>query len=1155
MKKYSFLIICTLLTGLLFTTCEPWIVPEAVFVNFNANGGQGDMKALRFMDGEEQSLTKNTYTRNGYNFDGWNTRSDGRGQRYADRQNVSITKSVTLYAQWKHSRGKENGHEWVDLGLPSGIKWATCNVGATTPEGYGDYFAWGEIAPKYDYSWETYKYCNGSETSLTKYCDNSSYGYNGFTDNKTTLDLSDDAARANWGGKWRMPTNSEVIELIDNCSWTWTTQNGVSGYKVTSKTNGNSIFLPVAGYRDGTSIYSVYSYGCYWSSSLRESSPHTASYLNFNLGNVGKTNNYRDYGRTVRAVFSENDTPSTFVTLSFDANGGEGTMPAQTFEAGVSQAIAANTFTRDGYAFAGWNTKADGSGTSYTDKQSITLTNGMTLYAQWSGTENGYQWVDLGLPSGLKWATCNVGATSPEGYGDYFAWGETEPKSNYDWSTYKYCNGSSSTLTKYNTDSSRGSVDNKTTLELIDDAARVNWGGKWRMPTQAEQEELINNCTWTLTTQNGVIGYKVTSKTNGNSIFLPAAGYRDGTSFYGGSYGYSWSSSLDESYPYRACELFFDLVSGYVDWSYSTRDDGNTVRAVFSENDTPSTFVTLSFNANGGSGTMTAQTFEAGVSQTLAANAFTRSGYTFTGWNTNADGSGTAYTDQQEITLSEDLTLYAQWKQEQVVSGSENGYDYVDLGLPSGLKWATCNVGATAPEGYGDYFAWGETNPKDKYNWSTYKYCNGSETSLTKYNTNSNFGTVDNKTTLELSDDAARVNWGGSWRMPTRAEQDELRNNCTWTWTTQSGVNGYKVTSKTNGNSIFLPATGYRVYTSVYDVGSVGHVWSSSLVESYPSLAYELHFHSGNVDRNSYHRYLGHTVRAVFSENDTPSTFVTLSFDANGGSGTMTAQTFEAGVSQAIAANAFTRSGYTFTGWNTNADGSGTSYTDKQSITISQDMTLYAQWESASGSGGGSSTSGTENGHDYVDLGLPSGLKWATCNVGATAPEGYGDYFAWGETAPKDNYDWSTYKYGPIDAIIKYCTQSSLGYNGFTDNKTTLDLSDDAARTNWGGKWRMPTTAEQDELINNCTWTWTTKNGVNGYKVTSKTNGNSIFLPAAGYRSGSSVYRVGSYGYYWSSSLYESNPCHAYYLGIYSGDVDWSYDGRYYGHTVRAVCP
>ncbi|MBO5977859.1 MAG: InlB B-repeat-containing protein [Bacteroidales bacterium] len=177
MKKYTLFIICTLLTGLLFTTCEPWIVPEAVFVNFNANGGQGDMKALRFMDGEKQSLTKNTYTRNGYIFDGWNTRSDGRGQSYTDRQNVTITKSVTLYAQW-------------------------------------------------------------------------------------------------------------------------------------------------------TKIYKVH----------------------------------------------------------FNANGGTGTMAAQTFVAGVSQAIAAIAFTRSGYTFTGWNTNADGSGTSYTDKQPITLWQDITLYAQWKRT-------------------------------------------------------------------------------------------------------------------------------------------------------------------------------------------------------------------------------------------------------------------------------------------------------------------------------------------------------------------------------------------------------------------------------------------------------------------------------------------------------------------------------------------------------------------------------------------------------------------------------------------------------------------------------------------------------------------------------------------------------------------------------------------------
>ena len=596
MKKYSFLIICTLLTGLLFTTCEPWIVPEAVFVNFNANGGQGDMKALRFMDGEEQALTKNTDTRNGYIFDGWNTRSDGRGQRYADRQNVSITKSVTLYAQWRQKQvisGTENGHDYVDLGLPSGLKWATCNVGATTPEGYGDYFAWGEIAPKYDYSWETYKYCNGSETSLTKYCDNSSYGYNGFTDNKTTLDLSDDAARVNWGGKWRMPTEAEQVELRNNCTWTWTTKNGIKGYKVTSETNGNSIFLPAAGRRYDTSVLNVGSYGRYWTSSLYQDDSYYALCLGFDTESISTYYSVRHNGHAIRAVFLDKDTPSNFVKVTFNANGGSGTMPAQTFEAGVSQAIAANAFTRSGYTFTGWNTSPDGSGTSYTDGQEITLSQDITLYAQWesaggsgggsstSGTENGHDYVDLGLPSGLKWATCNVGATAPEGYGDYFAWGETSPKNDYSWSTYKYCNGSETSLTKYNTESDYGTVDNKTTLELSDDAARANWGGTWRMPTKVEQDELRNNCTWTWTTQNGVNGYKVTSKTNGNSIFLPAAGYRIGSSVYHvGSCGYYWSSSLyEKSYPgFACCNLHFH--SGNVDRTIYYRIDGRTVRAV-----------------------------------------------------------------------------------------------------------------------------------------------------------------------------------------------------------------------------------------------------------------------------------------------------------------------------------------------------------------------------------------------------------------------------------------------------------------------------------------------------------------------------------------------------------------------------------------------
>ncbi|MBO5977656.1 MAG: leucine-rich repeat protein, partial [Bacteroidales bacterium] len=197
----------------------------------------------------------------------------------------------------------------------------------------------------------------------------------------------------------------------------------------------------------------------------------------------------------------------------------------------------------------------------------------------------------------------------------------------------------------------------------------------------------------------------------------------------------------------------------------------------------------------------------------------------------------------------------------EIVEARENVCEAVDLGLS--VKWATCNVGAYSPEEPGRYFAWGETEDKFEYYWSNYKYCNGSKTTLTKYNTDSNYGIVDNKTTLDLSDDAARANWGGAWRMPTYNEWDELKNSCTWTWTTQNGVNGYKVTSKTNGNSIFLPAAGYRDGTSVYSVGSRGCYWSSSLHESYPYYAYYLRFNSGTVGWSYNNRYYGHTVRAV----------------------------------------------------------------------------------------------------------------------------------------------------------------------------------------------------------------------------------------------------------------------------------------------------
>jgi hypothetical protein len=187
--------------------------------------------------------------------------------------------------------------------------------------------------------------------------------------------------------------------------------------------------------------------------------------------------------------------------------------------------------------------------------------------------------------------------------------------------------------------------------------------------------------------------------------------------------------------------------------------------------------------------------------------------------------------------------------------------------------------------------------------------------------------------------------------------------------------------------------------------------------------------------------------------------------------------------------------------------------------------------------------------YEYVDLGLS--VKWATCNVGASKPEEYGDYFAWGETKQTTGwYKW--YKsYGSYE-VTKYCTGSDFGA---VDNKTLLEAADDAATANWGGAWRMPTKTEQDELREHCTWTWTQVNGVKGYKVTSKRNGNFIFLPAAGYCGYDSIKEAGSRGYYWSSSLGKDYSDRAYYLGFRSSRVSWYYSMRSHKQSVRPVSP
>ena len=290
-KIFLFLAIVCVVGMVMMSGCNR---PETYTVTFNSNGGTGTMAVQTFTEGEAQALTQNAFSYDGYTFTGWNTVQDGTCATYTDGQTITVTADMTLYAQW------EIVPRWVDLGLPSGTLWATCNIGATTPEEYGDYFAWGETETKEIYDWSTYKYCNGSGFALTKYCCNDSYGNDGFVDSLCYLEYSDDVAKVNLGVGWRMPTAAEQFELEDNCRWTWTEQNGVAGYLATGP-NGNNIFLPAA----GGSCREAGVWCCYWSSKCFSFQSDIGIFLSLTEYDRTMEGSSRSIGLPVRPVVAQ----------------------------------------------------------------------------------------------------------------------------------------------------------------------------------------------------------------------------------------------------------------------------------------------------------------------------------------------------------------------------------------------------------------------------------------------------------------------------------------------------------------------------------------------------------------------------------------------------------------------------------------------------------------------------------------------------------------------------------------------------------------------------------------------------------------------------------------------------------------------------------
>ena len=462
----------------------------------------------------------------------------------------------------------------VDLGLPSGIRWASCNVGATTPEGYGYYFAWGETESKKDYSWETYKYANVGEFyhhKFTKYCTDASSGDNGFIDNKTVLEPEDDAATANWGDVWRMPTDAEWTELREQCTWTWTAQNGMNGYQVASKTNGNSIFLPAAGFRDGNAApYVAGRRGYYGSSSLLENSSDDVWIVTFNHEKVERDNDKRNKGLSVRPVQDkQEEAEPAYQPKPFTVAEGK----QVTFSGGNLQYTRSTqtwAFAEHQYDMLGTD-NVDGGGKVYDatygyDKTGSALADKIDLFG-WSGSTGSAKW-------GIGTSTDNSDYS-----GDFVDWGTNI--------------GDGNTWYTLTADEWDYLLDERSDANQLVGVARIQLGENkytnglvllpddWTCPAGVTFKSGFSNThsvqayadyqTFTLADWQQLEA--------AGAVFLPASGFREG-SFVGyvQSSGYYWSATPDVSdkayYVYFTSDSYFSHNYG------SNRNYGSAVRLV-----------------------------------------------------------------------------------------------------------------------------------------------------------------------------------------------------------------------------------------------------------------------------------------------------------------------------------------------------------------------------------------------------------------------------------------------------------------------------------------------------------------------------------------------------------------------------------------------
>ena len=742
--------------------------------------------------------------------------------------------------------------------------------------------------------------------------------------------------------------------------------------------------------------------------------------------------------------------------------------------------------------------------------------------------------IDLGI--GTKWACCNVGASRPEEIGGYYAWGEEEEKEVYDWNTYKHSDGNSWACRDLGND----------ICGTVYDVAHVKWGSNWRLPNTDDIKQLIDKCSFEEMSVNSVFGLNFIGP-NGGSIFIPFADYPT-LSIYGSKYGPKtkrgfllWTGMSYGLYSAHRLSCMLDVPQ--LEDSPFFRCGGESVRPVFGYNPTDlvlSTTVihgligdTYAVGIKSGSGSYAVESSDAGVALVTMEGAMV---------NVTAMDEGEATIIVTDTNSRKSATILV------VVAGAGIGDTsrayltcpddrhphLIDLGLPSGTKWACCNMDTNdpmkqSPMNHGCIYSWGDTEASLTNNtllWNNkcehYKYKSdpigyqylGDDISGTSY-------------------DVAHVKWGGSWLMPSLDQTYELLDYCIYDRVKIDGANYVKFTAA-NGGSIILPETKpiYYYWTSKQAPKnqSYAHILCISPEYLYQVLKnYRCNtIYVRPVSYESAMRLTTNGLDLFVGENKTSvilsgKDFYTKEY-------AYVAESSDRNVATAVVEGRSVK---------VKAVGKGSAV-----ITVSDRMNVQSATITVIVTDGVSCPDGH---HPHaIDLGLPSGKKWACCNIEASTPEAFGRYFSWGGNihVSKDEYDWKTYEC--CDGTEETCKDLGGDISG-----TVYDV----AHMRWGDNWCMPNSADINELIDHATSRWTTYKGVSGRMFTGS-NGNSIFLPQAGFKRGkySSMFASG----FWSSTkpaeTSNSPNSYAHVFLIHPETVGLGENRRCEGFNIRAVC-